>query len=91
MASGWREPTGMPFYRPVHTGPLAELTSYFFAVALQIFVSVSMPSVDSIRLRQYSNESKSIKVFRCGNLTFLLSKVLCRCVRCPESLPAALL
>jgi hypothetical protein len=20
MASGWREPTGMPFYRPVHTG-----------------------------------------------------------------------
>jgi hypothetical protein len=24
----------MPFYRPVHTGPLAELVSYFFAAAL---------------------------------------------------------
>jgi hypothetical protein len=34
MASGWREPTGMPFCRPVHTGPLAKLESYFFAAAL---------------------------------------------------------
>jgi hypothetical protein len=32
MASDWRKPTGVPFYRPVHTGPLAELVSYFFAV-----------------------------------------------------------
>jgi hypothetical protein len=24
----------MPFYRPVHTGPLAEMVSYFFAAAL---------------------------------------------------------
>jgi hypothetical protein len=24
----------MPFYRPVHTGPLAELVSYSFAAAL---------------------------------------------------------
>jgi hypothetical protein len=24
----------MPFYLPVHTGPLAELVSYFFAAAL---------------------------------------------------------
>jgi hypothetical protein len=23
----------LPFYRPVHTGPLAELVSYFFAAA----------------------------------------------------------
>jgi hypothetical protein len=33
MASGWREPTGMPFYRPVYTGPLAVLVPYFFAAA----------------------------------------------------------
>jgi hypothetical protein len=33
MASGWREPTGLPFYRPVYTGPLAELVSYCFAAA----------------------------------------------------------
>jgi len=24
----------MPFYRPVHTGPLAELVSYFFAATV---------------------------------------------------------
>jgi hypothetical protein len=33
MASGWRLPTGMPFYRPVHTAPLAKLVFYFFAAA----------------------------------------------------------
>jgi hypothetical protein len=31
MASGWHQPAGRPFYRPVHTSPLAELVSYFFA------------------------------------------------------------
>jgi hypothetical protein len=41
MASGWRSPTGMPFYRPVHTGPLAELVSYFFAAALGLIAGIS--------------------------------------------------
>jgi hypothetical protein len=34
MASGWRSPTGTPFYQPVHAGPVAERVSYFFAAAV---------------------------------------------------------
>jgi hypothetical protein len=33
MASGWRQPNRMPFYRPVHTGPLATLVSFFVSAA----------------------------------------------------------
>ena len=40
MASGWRSPTGMPFYRPVHTGPLTELFSYFFAAAQGLIAGI---------------------------------------------------
>jgi hypothetical protein len=40
----------MPFYRPVHTGPLAELVSYFFAAALVAVRSYTQFAPFRIRL-----------------------------------------
>jgi hypothetical protein len=45
MASGWREPTDVLFYRPVHTGSIAKLVSYFFAAA-EGTTNRSVPVID---------------------------------------------
>ena len=49
MASGWREPTGRPFYRPVHTGPLAELVSYFFAATVALSTMMTPDYIETIQ------------------------------------------